>query len=145
MRLTLALIATVLASGCVGLAIPKEDSNSYPIPGVTLSSRSWTSGPAGHTQTYTKEEVLKEWGTPDETSFSEGMEHWSYNSEIRWIGVIVFLLIPLPIMVPTGHHTTTLDFVGEDLTMVHSRHGTFSRFLFLCGVFPGHAGSFGCI
>jgi hypothetical protein len=52
---------------------------------------------------YTKEEILRLWGEPDQT-YSEGScEVLSYHDGVSWAGVFAFLVvIPVPLALPTG-------------------------------------------
>lgn len=137
------IVATLL-SGCVGYQRPAEQQWSVP------ASRAWLSSTrVGFVNTvappvpYTRELVRKEWGTPDRTETSAGVERWFYNRELRWSGAIVLVIVPIPLVVPTGHYQTALDFSDEQLIYVHS--GLRIWYGSVCGVVNGgHDIAVGC-
>ena len=48
-------------------------------------------------------ELLEYWGEPDEIVTNNGDEAWIYQFGLRWSGLMVGFIIPIPLAVPVGH------------------------------------------
>ncbi len=59
---------------------------------------------------YTKQEFISFWGLPDKKEIKGKLEYWIYNRGLSWNGLTVWLVLPIPILVPTGYRKTTLIF-----------------------------------
>ncbi len=59
-----------------------------------------------------KNSALKYWGEPDSKSQSDagGDEEWTYRGGVAWRGVAIWVVIPIPLMVPVGHNTARMRF-----------------------------------
>jgi hypothetical protein len=54
------------------------------------------------------DDLLESFGEPDERrAAADGTEEWVYLDGWRWNGPVLFLVIPLPLVIPVGHESTT--------------------------------------
>jgi hypothetical protein len=51
---------------------------------------------------------------------SGGKEYLSYNRNLSWNGLLLFVAIPIPILLPIGHNETTLVFERDKFVEVNS-------------------------
>ena len=118
--------------GCVGVASVTEGikfqySNPEILPKmgeIQTQSRS--------VLTYSDDQLVELWGKPDTIEYihSQGgkaTEQWIYSREIGWSGVIAFVVIPIPLVVPVGYRDTILTI--ENGRVVHGKYmsGTFQN------------------
>jgi len=89
------------------------------------------------------EVLLKEVGEPDERELlPDGKEHWVYEGSMRWSGMVLWVILPLPLVIPVGHESQTYlvgDGVAISVDTVKQASDTY-----WCGVIPGPCYSFGC-
>ena len=87
--------------------------------------------------------IVEEWGEPDEKMpMSETKERWVYQYGLRWNGPVVYVLIPLPLLIPVGHNTVT--FLVEDGVAVSVDKVRQTDVHYVCGFIPGICPYFGC-
>ena len=88
--------------------------------------------------------LLKEWGEPDSRDEEDdGSERWRYTGFLRGAGVIVFVLLPIPLVVPTG--LESVEFTVRDGLVVHAKSSANTMPWGMgCGWAPGfmHGGGF---
>jgi hypothetical protein len=110
--LSLIVIFTVLSGCTIGIAgpgecqieIPSTEIRNFFLDGKVLNKS-------------TKEEFLKEWGTPDEiTHTSETIEVWTYK-RILWCG----LALPLPLVLPVCNGFDIITFENDVAINLHTR------------------------
>jgi len=83
--------------------------------------------------------MVSQWGEPNHRKQIDGGEIWEYHGgRLRWHGVGLALLLPLPLLIPFGHDYVTLVIQdGHVWSAVH----TYSRgkFELFCGytIFTG--------
>lgn len=54
------------------------------------------------------DDLVRSFGEPDERrATADGAEEWVYLDGWRWNGPVLFVVIPLPLLVPVGHDSTT--------------------------------------
>jgi hypothetical protein len=117
MKLITILVLIIFLSGCVGIAVVGTTKDTYG-PNVTLHEYRLlirTSSP----QQVSKEDVLKKWGEPDQKRKDGESEIWTYKNipeQVSWTGIVLGLIIPLPLVVSTGYHKTSMIFTGDLLT-----------------------------
>jgi hypothetical protein len=122
----LVALSACLVQGCVGLGIVTvgageiETANPevvvYPSRDVFLKS--------GYQPETTSDGLLATLGMPDSHKCdSQGREIWSYKEkEWGWSGLFAFVLIvPIPLMVPTGSTTTEFDIVKGKVLHARSK------------------------
>ena len=123
----LALIAVVLAGmltqGCVGVLVGGRETTEIKDPfisGVGPWSQSVHEG--AHDTVYTAEWLRSKWGEPASVRIAPAgaVERWTYKSKRQcWFGVMPMVIIPIPLMVPTGHEK--IEFVLEAGRVVSAR------------------------
>lgn len=87
--------------------------------------------------------VLRGWGPPDEVSRESATETLRYNHDLRWNGVVVWLILPIPLMVPVGRNYVDLTFEADRLVRVATKGENGSGFL--CPVLKNpHTLEIGC-
>ncbi|MCJ7616079.1 MAG: DUF2846 domain-containing protein [Desulfobacterales bacterium] len=124
-RPTMAIICVffvaITLSGCVGLAlnIPEECKNETPYTGVhDIFWKKQKPVPKASN----KEEFIKDWGKPDQIIlYSENVETWIYERKL-WCGVVPFLLLPVPFILPVCEGFDQIEFQGNEATRLHTRH-----------------------
>ena len=138
MRLLIFLLLLPFLQGCAGLAVGtlgtfeaekksfqlNESKNSYKINFFDdLESD------------FTKEELINSWGDPDSYRVNGNCEVLTYYDGYTWSGVGVFLLvIPIPLVVPTGHDENRLYFVDGKFSRMVSEYGEVKHALgYMCG------------
>ncbi len=99
------LSACLLLQGCVGVAVCSRDTKTLKNPVImeTPHVASVMEG-VGATE-YTTVWLKDHWGTPTRVqAASAGIEEvWTYNLKRQcWCGVVPMLIIPSPLVVPTG-------------------------------------------
>jgi hypothetical protein len=68
----------------------------------------------------TKADVLNKLGSPylkevnDQNAFLK-TELWYYRHDIAWRGIVLYAIVPLPLMVPVGFNHVTYKFENDNL------------------------------
>lgn len=132
---TLALLITL--SSCIGFIAHGRSTRQIEQPYLTQERRSVKYPENNHS--YTPTDVEQLWGAPDKKkTISPNTEAWVYNdnSELRWTGIILLaVLIPVPIMVPTGRDGTELYFERGRLESAVIKKYKYGYF-FVCSPIP---------
>jgi len=81
----------------------------------------------------TPKDVLAKWGPPDSKAVTDSSELWTYKSDTySWRGVQLWLIVPLPLLVPFRHHRAQLVFTHNTLvkyTIDNARERFFGYFI----------------
>jgi hypothetical protein len=65
----------------------------------------------------TPADVLAKWGKPNSKINTDSGEVWTYKSDTySWRGIQLWLVVPLPLLVPIRHHKVRLEFTHNVLT-----------------------------
>jgi hypothetical protein len=89
------------------------------------------------------EEVIAFWGNPDSRLTLLNQEHFIYERDISWRGLFAnILILPIPLMIPTGHNETILVFEENKIIMVKSERGNYNHAL--CGFHSTGPNGIGC-
>jgi hypothetical protein len=123
LRSLVASSALALA-GCVGVDVlhTHEFSERGALPGksratvVTQENVHLASGARPG-----KVELRKAWGDPDRISTSGDTERWIYHDGLRWNGLVLFAVLPVPLLIPVGHEYVAVDFQGDSLINVETK------------------------
>jgi len=104
-----------MISGCVGISniksVEKEDMTQL------YSTRGYMSYSGDNN--YTSSEVISLWGEPDKILIKKNSEYWIYNREVAISGILIWvIIIPIPLIIPTGYRTTTLIFKKGSISKV---------------------------
>jgi len=109
MRTWMIIGISLLLGGCVGVTFINPEVLEKP-PYLKAEQ-----GQISHKkQEYSQFDVLSLWGDPKEKYMKNDLEHWVYNRELAWAGGVLYLLIPIPLMIPIGNRETTIIFEGDN-------------------------------
>ena len=115
MKIIISLILTILISGCVGISNIKSTEEERKINLYSERGYLYSSGE----NNYTKSEVISLWGKPDDIIIKNNAQHWIYNREVALSGIFIWvILVPVPLIIPTGYRTTRLIFEKEIISKV---------------------------
>lgn len=79
-------------------------------------------------QSLTMDYFIRVWGDPRSRGTKDGLEYLEYNKGIAWRGAIVlFIVIPVPVLYPAGHNKTTLLFKNDKLISTINEYGDLKR------------------
>lgn len=117
MRLRASVAAcSVFIQGCtmLGVAAIGNRSSSIATPNVS-NEKKCIERSIGGVSPITSEELLAHWGKPD-NSYKDGFgqEIWRYEFGLRWNGLVIGLIIPIPLVIPVGH-----DYIEFDMENNH--------------------------
>ena len=113
------IVLVVSLSGCVGLLFNyKTEKESLRIPDHNLGG--WSiSEKIKENYPYTKQEVIDLIGEPKKSWSKDGYEYLSYGKEEwRFSGVVVFIIIPIPLLLPVGVKDEIVVFKNDRLEKV---------------------------
>jgi hypothetical protein len=113
MRLYLIIFISIFLSGCVGVQFVNNESKI-----ISLEKSKETS---------TKEYYRISMGEPNKIYNEDGKEYWSYYEELTWSGALVYLIIPIPLIIPTGIKDNIIVFENDIATkrIYEKRHSNF--------------------
>jgi len=72
---------------------------------------------------------------------ADGTELWTYKSHVRWSGVVLFAVIPIPLVVPVGRESKSVSV--RDGVVVSASRVAESTTLYIAGLVPGVCPDFG--
>ena len=116
-------------SGCVGVHFSyKVEKESWMIP--THNVKGWSvSEKIKKDYVYTKQEVIDLIGEPRKSWSKDGYEYLSYGKgEWRFSGAVVYIIIPIPLLLPIGIKDEIVVFKDDRLEKV-IRIGTDTYFI----------------
>jgi len=130
MRLVLVILCSLLISGCAGVST---------MPGSTLHVDGCSDGVEGLSPgkfNLTSSDIEKVHGKPDKIISTENGEQWYYPNGLKWRGVVVWIVVPIPLILPVGHDYHVVNFsnglcTSEEFQFDENDHG------FACGLFWG--------
>jgi len=134
--LLIAFTCTFL-QGCIGIGFSITGDHSTPVNIPVLTGKHFLSHHQG--EPLSADYVVSQWGEPNHRKQIDGGEIWEYHGEhLRWHGVSLALLLPLPLLIPFGHEYVTLVIQDRHVqSAVQTYSGT--KFEFFCGytIFTG--------
>ena len=117
-------VVIITSPGCVGVALttPTEVQIKNPSPyqaGWWLSQQHrWTCElPAP----LTKSEFAANWGEPKNKSVADGADTWLYEEAGRWCGAWVWVIVPVPLLMPVCSTYDRVEFKDDRAVLVRSR------------------------
>ncbi len=139
------LIASFTITGCgIGIGYVHEKESTYKnimmykkkgsVAGVFFAASS-NSKP----HKYSKSDVLTTWGEPDKKIvLDDKVEAWEYHRTTAFSGPLLWLLLQIPLVIPTGHRDTSIFFDNDALirTTVQSNGISWAG----CGCFDSGCG-----
>lgn len=130
------LVLLPLLSGCMGIGFVRSRTTRFDDMERYFQNMPGTSPRAAAT-------LQQHWGEPREKlALNDGRETWIYGHDLRWSGVMLYLLLPIPLLVPVGRETTSVDFENGQAVSVSRVEE--SEICYICGFLPGPCTSFGC-
>ena len=90
----------------------------------------------------TPEKLLNWWGTPKSDSVVNDKRVIVYDRSLAWRGAVMFLIIPVPLLIPLGHDEATFSFSNEHLVHVEYVENRLSAAV--CGLHGEGPDGFGC-
>jgi hypothetical protein len=136
----LAMLCTLL-QGCVGAVVLKTRTEVINDPVIPFASEipqptSRTNSPeATNAIMYTSEMLRKYWEKPNLVTHGTGSEEiWTYKSGLIWKGVVPFVIIPIPLILPLEKEKVCLTLrdgyvVSASTTRSHVAGATYGIFL----------------
>lgn len=110
------LAVALAASGCVGIGVAGTDREVH-------DSATWGTGAADTQRRLPQaipesaEALRTRRGAPDDIErVREGVEAWTYDDGLRLGGVVLFVVIPLPLVVPIGEEHVTYTVENGEVT-----------------------------
>ncbi len=136
------LLAGWTASGCVGGTAYYQHTFRLESPQID-PVHGFSSAP--ELPSMTQEQVLAALGKPERIDrLSADEERWIYKGgEFHWSGLaLALVVVPVPLLVPTGHDHLVISWKGERALAVEWRHHVDSTALFgfvqqMCGISAG--------
>lgn len=88
--------------------------------------------------------ILQVHGKPAKTEIKDGKEYWTFKENLAMRGVLIALLAPLPLIIPTGYNHVVFEFENDIRTRTTIQRNNNSS-AFLCGFLPtGETIAFDC-
>jgi hypothetical protein len=103
----------LLQAGCVGISLVTGTKQVELSKNIGRRIGDYGNNLSG----ITSAAVLAQWGPPDTKAVTESGELWTYKSDTySWRGVQLWLIVPLPLLLPVRHHMVQLEFTDNLLT-----------------------------
>ena len=126
------LLFALVLPGCVGVGIVGSTRRERRLKDVFFREVQPI-----HTQV-----VLDRYGEPDRVEkAADGTEVWTYKSHVRWSGVVLCVVIPIPLVLPVGRESTS--FTVRDGVVVSASQVVGTTTLYIAGLVPGVCPDFG--
>ena len=132
--------------GCAGVAAVARGSSDFRVDQPNLPYENLPSHPITSPAT-TSERFLSAFGEPDEIiALGPDRERWRYRTGLRFHGVALLLIVvPLPLLVPTGVHDTYVEIERGIVVQVRGSHNAdVARIGCMIGPLAQMSGDGGC-
>jgi hypothetical protein len=137
----IAVFCPLLIAGCVGGGAIVTKTNVTPVSNLPASQHYvcpskqvgvLTTCEPGDISSPTIDSFFTAWGKPTSTKHSGSTTLIKYNINVVWRGLVLFAIVPIPLMFPAGHNHLILTFSNDRLVEVKSEFGdgTFP----ICGI-----------
>jgi hypothetical protein len=140
-----ALIPLVL-TGCVGAGpVVTKTAISTPYGNMCPSKEIGIFFPCkeGEVAAKKSEDFLEVWGEPKSREVKDGREQLTYNNGVAWRGLVIFAIVPIPLMLPVGQNGITLTFENDSLVQISREYGQ-GNFA-ICGLHSEGPDPIGCL
>lgn len=133
------LLIVLFLQGCIGISTISKKDHIINYPKFQIFSKTkkplfkdlteplYYTPPAGYVfnnyDRYYKEDILILWGEPDNRYKKDGYEYWRYKKKIGFSGIMVYAIIPIPLLLPSRYRYVTLVFKKETLNHVINEYG----------------------
>ncbi|MBK8276542.1 MAG: hypothetical protein IPK92_12115 [Nitrospira sp.] len=130
--LSIAFLAIFL-HGCIGIGFSwhgDRTTPTEPVPNLPNKKRLV----AYQGKSLSAHYVLSQWGEPDHRGkIDSSSETWEYRgNNLRWHGLYLLILLPLPLIIPFGHDYVTIVIQdGQVRSAAQTASG--NKFEFFCG------------
>lgn len=135
-RFVSVLAVSLLSQGCVGVFVGGRDTTTIKNPSVIAVAGVDGVKEGSSSAEYTAAWLKSNWGSPASVKAVSGgaEERWTYDFEQQcWCGVMPMLIIPVPLMVPTGHEKVV--FLLKDGRVVSAKRVKQYRAMAIAGLF----------
>ena len=138
--LALFALPCLLLQGCVGGVVLKMRTTVINDPVIPFYSEipqptsKKDSPEATNAVVYTPDLLRKYWNSPDLVNHGVGSEEiWTYKSRLVWKGVIPFVIVPIPLILPVAREKVCLTLrdghvVSASLTRSRTAGGTYGLY-----------------
>ncbi len=133
--------------GCAGVAAVVRGSSDFRVDQPNLPYQNLPSHPITSPAT-TSERFLSAFGEPDEIiALGPDRERWRYRTGLRFHGVsLLLIVVPLPLLVPTGVHDTYVEIERGIVVQVRGSHNAdVARIGCMIGPLAQMFGGGGCV
>jgi hypothetical protein len=83
------------------------------------------------------------WGLPETDKVVNGLRIITYHQSLAWRGLVVFVIVPIPLLVPLGHNEAQFSF--QETRLVHVQYTENRLNAAVCGNHSEGPNGFGCI
>jgi hypothetical protein len=94
-------------------------------------------------QKVTPDKLTKLWGEPKRDRFENDSRVIVYNQKLAWRGAVVFIVAPIPLLIPFGHDEA--NFIFKDGKLSHVDYVDNELDAAICGLHSEGPNGFGCI
>jgi hypothetical protein len=123
-KLSLLLILPLTLSGCFGLAVGSYGRHERLHTFVSLAKGKGNFASHNHSSAYSESETISLWGAPDRIATNGCCRVLGYHNGWSWSGVGAFVLIvPVPLVVPSGHYENRFYFKDGKCVGLVSEYG----------------------
>ena len=91
----------------------------------------------------TPEILVGIWGQPNKQKLEDGVRILIYRHGIAWRGLTVFVVVPLPLLLPLGHNDAIFKFRNNRLVRVEYTYNELDAAI--CGLYSTGPNGIGCI
>ena len=91
----------------------------------------------------TTEQFISVWGKPKSHEVKDGQDYLTYNTDLAWRGLVIFVIIPIPLLLPVGHNEMHLVFEHNQLVRVEKEFGQGNYAI--CGLHSEGPDPIGCL
>jgi len=138
-----------MIAGCVGAGPVTTRTTKNDISSPTFPKYFCPAKEVGHflkcdeNKVPSSQDFHKMWGEPKSYVISRGKGLMRYNGDLAWRGLVIFVIIPIPLLLPVGHNEITLDFENDKLAGINSEFG-YGNYA-ICGLHSEGPNGFGCV
>jgi hypothetical protein len=99
--------------------------------------------PKSKIQEITPQKLFEIWGSPKSDKVTHGYREIVYDQKLAWRGLVIFVVIPIPLLIPLGHDEAKFLFKDEHLAHVEYMDNWLNAAV--CGLHSEGPNGFGCI
>lgn len=155
-HLLLLTLACCSLTACVGAGTVTAKSVTWDV--TSTAPRGWCpivydkmivacplkgSPPTKSVANVTPDSLIAIWGAPDYQRVENGLSTLSYKHGLAWRGIVMFIVLPVPLVIPLGHNAAT--FVFNDDKLVHVEYVDNELDAAVCGLHSEGPEAVGCI